>query len=325
MPFKRVIDTQSEDTSGVDDTQAELARKLKEALPKLDLLVVKRYPRNTGKAKAIGLPIECKFDEVVEDAETFCREVAEDAVKIALEDAGDKRAKFQFIAYAEKQNNGARGVLFELDNQWMNPDDERPTTKAAEEIGMLRVAKDHMAGVSTEHVKLLAKTNDLVGMVVQVLGKMADANGEGWKANVEITKMKYEHDLRGAELIVKQNTARARYGMWLDLLKMITPIGERLIDVVAGKPRDEDTPSAVEVDTIFSEHAPDLRDLALAVIRAPKGDERNKAALAMRNAWEAAGEKTQQTIVIHARDKLGKDRAEKIFYWVAALFQGIPK
>lgn len=185
---------------------------------------------------------------------------------------------------------------------------------------MLRVAKDHMAGVSSEHVKLLAKTNELVGMVVTVLGKMTDSNGERWKSDVEVAKMKIEHDLRGAEILTRSANAQSRHKMYVDLINRVAPIAERVVDAMTGKVRDEDEPTPEEVDKIFGTIAPDLRDLGLAVLRAKKGADRNGAVSKLRAAWDAAGQGVQADAVKTAHAKLGEDRAKRVVMWIAAMF-----
>lgn len=324
MPFQRVLSTQPEDIPDTNDPVAELATKIKGVLSKLDLLVIKRYPRTTGKPKPVGMPIESRFDSVVEDEDTYVRELATAALQTASEDAGEKKAKFQFVAYAEATGGGARGVLFEHD-QVLHPDDERPTTKQAEEVGILRVAKDHMKDVCVEHIKLLAKTNDLVQMAVNLVGKSIDSNGALASSQVEILRMKYDHDVKGAQLLVQQTTSQSRHRMYVELIKTVTPFGERLVDVFAGKPRDEDAPTAEEIDKIFGKLAPDLRDHALAVIRAEKGEKRDALALKFRDAWEAVGSSVQGDVVKLAHKDLGEARANRVTMWIAALFNGLPK
>lgn len=320
MPFKRVVEIENPDPSGPRETQAELAKKLLEApLAKLDLVSVRRYPKS-GKAKPVGLPIQVRYDPATEDAEVFANELAGDALKIAIEDAGEKRVKFQIVGLAEALPKQAAGVLFDYDT-WVNADEEdRPATKDSEAVGMLRTAREHMSGVSTEHLKLLKETNSLVGMVTSVLGKMVEGDSSRWAAEVELAKIKREADVAGATLIANMENTRSRHGMWTGMINRAAPIAETLLDVVAGRnSKNASGPTPEELDKCFTAHAPDLRDAALQVIRTEDEAKRRPLVLDFVKRWHALDTKVQAEIMKSAFEALGEGRAKELASWLAAL------
>lgn len=320
MPFKRIPDVIDLDTSPAPDTRAELAQRLSSVLDKVEKVSIRRY-KGAGKPKPVGLPLLVQFDSATEDRDTLAGEVADEAIRIALEEAGDRRVRFLFVALAEALPKEQPGELFAFD-AWINSDDERPATKDSEYVAMLRTAREHMTGVSTEHVNLLKQTNGLVAMVTATLAKLSESGGEAWKASVMVAEMQHARDIEAGRIVADAEKTYSRHRMYTNIIGKVAPIAESLLDVVAGRANDSDAPTPSEVDKVFGETAPDLRDLMLAYLRA-KPEDKKPIGKKLHEAWQAAGQDVQSKAMIAAHEKLGPERARRVVTWIAATFKDV--
>lgn len=317
MPFRRVVEKQE---ASADEAVRDLAGKLKPILAKIDVVSVRRYRAGSKKPQVVGTPIEVRLGD--EEHDVFATDIAHEAIAIATEDAAGKRSRYAFVVLAPSLGaDGAAEILSH--DAWIEDDFDTPVGSIAHEHASF--VRQHGATLNAQaeaHVKLMNESTKMLGAVVKVVTDLSNTivngNNTAWQADVYRDAMRYEHDLNGATLIANMQKAQSRHRMWAEIVSKVAPFGERIADAVAGAKKN--VPTREELDKVFGENSPEMRDAALAWIAAPAA-EKKACAERMKAAWEALGQLGQANALKRGYKVLGEARANEIAMWIGMVFK----
>lgn len=318
MPFTRFIEGQEVESPAPPDTHAALKKGILDVITKAHVLEVRRHERNR-KPRPLFNKIRAEYNATTDDADTLAGELATAMIEIAATDAGDKRLRYQFLVLSEPLPQKDAGELFALD-AWINPDDiaDPTATKASEHVALLRQARDQNAQLFGETIKIVGCVTSLCKALERPFTEATHAHANAWMADVYRDQMKYDHDIAGAQLIANMENTRSRHKMYTNIVTTTAPIVESVLDAMNGRP-PKDGPTAVEIDKIFGEHAPDLRDLALLIIRTQDAAAKLEHVRNFATKWKTIPEDVQSNCMKAAFASCGQDRAMKLASWVAAI------